>query len=144
MLGIFFIIFGLLPIFLKINTFKNFFSGIPSLCQTVWIQIRPDKMSGLIWVQTDCISYQQTTLTSNFSEVTGFKRIKFAFLSTIFSITLIDAHVKAWKLMLAWKHGYWSSCKSIEIHFCEKKKKWYLWKSMEINTHEMHGNWVFM
>ena len=29
--------------------------------QTVWIQIRPDSLSGLIWVQTICKSYQQTT-----------------------------------------------------------------------------------
>ena len=24
--------------------------------QAVWIQIRPDRMSGLIWIQTDCLS----------------------------------------------------------------------------------------
>ena len=30
----------------------------PSECQTVWIQIRPDFMLGLIWVQTVCKSYQ--------------------------------------------------------------------------------------
>ena len=29
---------------------------------SVWIQIRPDVLSGLIWVQTVCKSYQQTTL----------------------------------------------------------------------------------
>ena len=29
--------------------------------QTVWIQIRPLVLSGLIWVQTVCIGYQQTT-----------------------------------------------------------------------------------
>ena len=29
-----------------------FHSGISSECQLVWIQIRPDIMSGLIWVQT--------------------------------------------------------------------------------------------
>ena len=27
-----------------------FFSGISSECQTVWIQFRPDVLSGLIWV----------------------------------------------------------------------------------------------
>ena len=31
-------------------------------CQTVWIQIRPDMWSGLIWIQTICKGYQQTTL----------------------------------------------------------------------------------
>ena len=34
---------------------------LPSGCQTVWIQIRPDILSGLIWVQTVCRGYQQTT-----------------------------------------------------------------------------------
>ena len=35
---------------------------MPSGCQTVWIQIRPDILSGLIWVQTVCKGYQQSTL----------------------------------------------------------------------------------
>ena len=42
--------------------FKRFLSEIPSECQTVWIQIRPDIMSGLIWVQTVYKGYQQTRL----------------------------------------------------------------------------------
>ena len=42
--------------------FRKTLSGIPSECQTVWIQIRPDILSGLIWVQTVCKSYQQTIL----------------------------------------------------------------------------------
>ena len=33
-----------------------------SECLTVWIQIRSDIFSGLIWVQTVCKGYQQTTL----------------------------------------------------------------------------------
>ena len=42
---------------------KKNLSGIPSECQTVWIQIqiRPDVLSGLIWVQTVCTGYQQMT-----------------------------------------------------------------------------------
>ena len=40
---------------------------MPSECQTVWTLIRPDEIvpdesSGLIWVQTACQGYQQTTL----------------------------------------------------------------------------------
>ena len=35
---------------------------IPSEYQTVWIQIRPHILLGLIWVQTVCKGYQQTTL----------------------------------------------------------------------------------
>ena len=32
-----------------------------SMCQTVWIQIRTDFVSVLIWVQTVCKEYKQTT-----------------------------------------------------------------------------------
>ena len=39
---------------------KNTF-GTLSECQTVWIQIRTDILSGLIWVQTVCKGYQQMT-----------------------------------------------------------------------------------
>ena len=41
---------------------QKIISGIPSECQTDWIQIRPDILSGLICVQTVCKSYQQMTL----------------------------------------------------------------------------------
>ena len=51
----------LLIFFFKID-FRKIISGIPSECQRVWIQIRPDKTSGLIWVQTVSKSYQQTTV----------------------------------------------------------------------------------
>ena len=43
--------------------FRKIILGIPLECQAVWIQIRPDVMSGLMWVQTVCKGYQQTTLT---------------------------------------------------------------------------------
>ena len=42
--------------------FRKILSGIPSECQTVWIQMRPDIFSVLIWVQTVCKGYQQTML----------------------------------------------------------------------------------
>ena len=59
----FFQLFCCLLIFLKINFFEKFFSGIiRSELQTVWILIRPDILLGLIWVQTVCKSYQKTTL----------------------------------------------------------------------------------
>ena len=41
--------------------FGKILSGIPSECQTVWIQIRPDISSGLIWIQTVYKRYQQRT-----------------------------------------------------------------------------------
>ena len=48
--------------------FSNNLSGIPSECQTVWIQIRRDVLSGLIWVQTICKGYQQTTKVATIGE----------------------------------------------------------------------------
>ena len=47
--------------FFQNQLFPNIILGIPSECQTDWIQIRPDNLSGLIWVQTVCKGYQQTT-----------------------------------------------------------------------------------
>ena len=40
--------------FFQNHLFRKFFQ-----CQTLWIQIRPDILSGLIWVQTVCKAYQQ-------------------------------------------------------------------------------------
>ena len=59
---IFFSLFYGLLIFFKNQLFRKILSGIESECQTVWIQIRPDVSLGLIWVQSVCKSYQQTTL----------------------------------------------------------------------------------
>ena len=53
----FFVVCG----FFLINFFQKNLSRIPLECQTVWTQIRPDVLSGLIWFQTVCTSYQQTT-----------------------------------------------------------------------------------
>ena len=53
----------LLLIFFKINFFKKNLSGIPSECQTDWIQIRPDILSDLIWIQSVCNGHQQRTLS---------------------------------------------------------------------------------
>ena len=46
--------FLLIFIKFKINVLAEIISGTPSECHTVWIQIRPDSLSGLIWVQTVC------------------------------------------------------------------------------------------
>ena len=48
--------------FFQNQLFFKVISGIPSECHTVWIQTRPHVLSGLIWVQTVCKSYQQTKL----------------------------------------------------------------------------------
>ena len=38
--------------FFQNQVFRKIISGIPSECQTDWIQIRPDILSGLICVQS--------------------------------------------------------------------------------------------
>ena len=53
-------------------TFSKKSLGIPSECQTVWIQIRPNILLGLIWVQTVCKGYQQMTKVA-----TSRERVKF-------------------------------------------------------------------
>ena len=55
------ILFCGLLIFSKLAVSKYSFRK-SSECQTVWIQIRPDILLGLIWVQSACKSYQQMTL----------------------------------------------------------------------------------
>ena len=58
--------------FFSINFFeKKSLSGIPSLSHTIWMQIRPNSLSGLIWVQTVCTGYQQMTKVA-----TGRERVK--------------------------------------------------------------------
>ena len=47
--------------FFKINFLEQFYQKCHQ-CQTVWIQIRPDKISVQIWVRTVCKDYQQTAL----------------------------------------------------------------------------------
>ena len=42
--------------------FRKFISRIPSECRTVWILIRPDVLSGLIWIQIVGKSYLQMTI----------------------------------------------------------------------------------
>ena len=48
--------------------FKKYLSGIPSVCQTVWVQIRPMYFSGLVLVQSVCKSYQQMTKVATSGE----------------------------------------------------------------------------
>ena len=45
--------------FFKTNFFQKNLSGTLSGCQTVWIQIRTNVMSVLIWVQIICKGYQE-------------------------------------------------------------------------------------
>ena len=48
--------------FFQDQLFRKILSGLPSERQLVWTQIRSDVLLGLIWVQTICKSYEQTTL----------------------------------------------------------------------------------
>ena len=45
-------------VFLQNQLYQKILSGLQSECQTVWILIRPDIMSGLIWVQTVSLNYR--------------------------------------------------------------------------------------
>ena len=47
--------------FFQNQLFRKILFTTPSECQTIWIQIGPGVLSGLILVQTVCKSYQQTT-----------------------------------------------------------------------------------
>ena len=55
-------LFSRLLVFFQNELFLKILPGIPSECQTVWIQIRPDRTSGLVLVQTVCKGFQPTTL----------------------------------------------------------------------------------
>ena len=48
-------------LFTIVPYFTLWIFSIPSGCQTVWIQIRLDILSGLYWTQTVCKGYQQIT-----------------------------------------------------------------------------------
>ena len=48
--------------FFQNQLYRKILSRIPSECQTNWIQIRPDVLSGLIWVQSVCKGYEPMTL----------------------------------------------------------------------------------
>ena len=73
---------------------------MPSECQTVWIQIRPDILSGTIWVLTVCKGYQQTILGGKDLKV--FNRMKFTkyeTLRTVESELIVFASMKKSSLM---------------------------------------------
>ena len=54
--------FCCLLFFFQNHLFWKIHSGIPKECQTIWTQIRPNVLLGLIWVQTVWKGYQQTTI----------------------------------------------------------------------------------
>ena len=50
--GNFFLIFLPLQVFDNITFYQNILSEVTLECQMAWIHVRPDILSGLIWVQT--------------------------------------------------------------------------------------------
>ena len=64
-LGNFSCLFVVCRFIFQINFFEKILSAIPSKCQTDWTRIRPDVLLGLIWVQSVCKGYEQTTLVGN-------------------------------------------------------------------------------
>ena len=54
------------------NSFRN---TLPSECQTVWIQISPNILSGLLCVQTVCKGYQRTTLVDKKKVGVAFEKV---------------------------------------------------------------------
>ena len=59
------------------------------MCQTVWIQIRTDILSVLIWVQTVCKCYQQTTKVLEMRIISNHHSL--GFISAVFLCLLIMA-----------------------------------------------------
>ena len=58
---------------------KKNVSGITSECLTVWLQIKPDILLGLIWVQTVCKGYQQMTKVATRKEAVNLLSVPFVF-----------------------------------------------------------------
>ena len=63
----FFFFLSSVNFFFKLTVSKKNLAGIPSECQTVWI-VLSSNTSGLIWVQTICKGYQQTTKVATSGE----------------------------------------------------------------------------
>ena len=78
-LGNFSCFFVVCRFFLKINFFEKKNQEYHQ-CQTVWIQTRPDILSGLIWVQTVCKGYQLRRQRVKLSEyITHYKASKYMY-----------------------------------------------------------------
>ena len=74
--------------FSKTNIFQEYHQ-----CQTVWIQIRPDVLSGLIGVQTVCKGYQQTTKVATSGERIAAEKKSAIDLGTSMSSSALRKHM---------------------------------------------------
>ena len=110
--------------FFQNKLFRKILSGILLECQTVWIQIRPDVLLGLIWVQTVCKSYQQTALVGNeFKRVWSFQGYivfvlsSLEFFNPLISVVLILFHFVSFAFITFSSCGVWSFSKSSRNRF---------------------------
>ena len=109
--------FFFLEIFFFFKKKKKNLLGIPSECQTIWIKIRPDVLSGLIWVQSVCKGYQQTTIVATSGErinqilvLSWFMqhlRTVWLFHSIYGAISLEQHKIGCWNIM--WSHSIYYS-----------------------------------
>ena len=112
--------------FFKINLSEKILSGIPSECQTVWIQIRPDILSGLIWVQSVCKGYQQTTQGGkkfNWETLMTSRRPqdKSGWLKIIFLISQPKHMLWVLKRTISMRQFFWEPTTNVLV---EKIRKW--------------------
>ena len=86
--------------FSPLKVFQGCYGGIK---QVSWIQIRPDIISGLIWVQTFCNKFRRTTITK--SLINGHVPVSFQLLLMALLLTNMDTSSVTYSLGLHWfKH----------------------------------------
>ena len=89
--------------------FRKILSCIPSEWQTVWIQIRPDILSGLIWVQTVCKIDQQMALVGKEFIISSLPKMNCSSIDWPFLFRLFNNHFRDNFLI---KKGFFSSKKN--------------------------------
>ena len=118
--------------FFKIHFFKKFFQEYRQ-CQTVWIQIRPNISSGLIWVKTVCKGYQQTTLVCKELNIQMDQQMKFWNLSNM--------HKELKKACIYVSSGAWGHNFGLSLHLhlvlvninahAKFDQIWFCWNSID-------------
>ena len=122
--------------FFQKYSFKKILSGTLSECQTVWIQIRTDILSVLIWVQNVCEGYQQTTKIA-----TSMERVKTIEIKEIkYHIwpNYLRNEIDFWKdrgIMNSWVSCNVSEARRVHVNFARDPK--YSW------FHEPSKNWIY-
>ena len=99
---VFQVFFCRLLIFFLNHIYRKILLGIPSECQTVWIQIRPDALLGQIWVQSVCKSCQQTALVGK--ELMEKRKVPISLVATT-GLMLLPV-----LLIMIWINHYFTPC----------------------------------